>query len=184
MERNSLSPPPSPLVQERRIVSYFDHEFIPLTENKMDHDVSEIADAGFSHVVMTVSESDMESSDRQARIRDVVDRFNDEGIEVWADPWRIGGVHGGEAISYFEQSGEKGCFCNPKLNILVNQWLHTVGRLGINKVFWDEPEMKCDEHRDDELRYIEHFTGVATEMGLRNAVCLTANRTKKWQLEE
>jgi hypothetical protein len=184
MDRDAFTAANLPSAPERRIVSYFDHEFIPLTENKINHDVAEIADAGFSHVVMTISETDMASLDRQARIHDAVTRFNSVGIEVWADPWHLGGVHGGEAVSHFEQSGEKSCICNPKLDTLVRDWLQIVGQTGIKKVFWDEPEMKCQEHKDDELMYVESYTNAASELGLANAVCLTANSKKKWQLDE
>jgi hypothetical protein len=167
----------------RRIVSYFEHEFIQLTDEKMDSDTKEMTESGFSQTVLTVSETDMLSPERTSRLKAFVGHLNSRNIEVWADPWHLGGVHGGEAVSHFEAMGEKGCICNPKLDYLVKSWLETVSGLGIDKVFWDEPEMKCQDHSEDEVQYLETYSQYAKKLGLRNAVCLTANQAKKWQLE-
>lgn len=44
--------------------------------------------------------------------------------------------------------------------------------------------MKCADHRDHELAYLEKYAQLAHEQELRNAVCLTADMKKRWQLKE
>lgn len=99
----------------RTIVSYFDHEFLPLTDLRIQEDIAELKTGGFTDVIMTVSETDMRDETRQSRMRSMLEGLEEANINAWADPWRVGGVHGGEAMSFFENSGEKSCICNPVL---------------------------------------------------------------------
>ena len=170
--------------RRRQIVAYFDHEFMPPSQQKLDRDIQEMLDAGFTHVVLCVTESDLLSAERQAYLKDVVAQMKACGIEVWADPWAVGGVFGGEGKSWFRERGELRCDCNPALKtLLADQWLPTVKELGVETVFWDEPEMHHAPHRNDELAFIDKYTRIAGALALRNVVCLTANRAKRGQLD-
>ncbi|MDN5275852.1 MAG: hypothetical protein JWN33_501 [Candidatus Saccharibacteria bacterium] len=170
-------------ISQRRIVSYFEHEFGEMSLASAFEHVEEMKEAGFTNVILCVTESDIDNSARQEYLRIVKSLLDEQGIEVWADPWGVGSVFGGEGISHFKNSGEKSCYCNPNLDVLIKQWIETVQSLEIDTIFWDEPEMKCDDHRDDELKFIERYTAVASELNFNNVVCLTANRKKHDQFE-
>lgn len=179
-----MTPSPAESSSERRIISYFDHEFLPLSYERATDDVTEMIEKGFTNVVLCVTESDVVSKERQTYLRDVVDMMRTQNLDVWADPWGVGSVHGGEARSLFKERGELSCMCNPKLDGLLQSWLDTVNSLGIDTIFWDEPEMKCDDHRQDEVRYLEVYTAEAARRGLESVVCLCANDRKRRQLTE
>lgn len=168
----------------RQIVAYFDHEFISPSTKKLDADISEMIEVGFTNTVLCVTETDIHHRERQAYLKDAVAHMQGEGLEVWADPWAVGGVFGGEAVSHFVDRGETRCDCNDKLEPLLDRWLDTVVGLEIKTVFWDEPEMHCEPHRKDELRFLEKYTRKAGELALDNVVCLCANRAKKYLLNE
>lgn len=68
-------------------------------------------------------------------------------LEVWGDLWHVGGVFGGEARSMFEESGQAQCLDNPQLDRLIMSGLEITAEVGIRTSFWDEPEMKCKDHR-------------------------------------
>lgn len=173
----------------RYIVSYFEHETDPAyfdggQEERAAEHVAEITGQGFTNVVLCVTETDIQQADRLAFLRGLVGRMHDSGLEVWADPWRVGSVFGGEAVSHFERSGEVSCLHNRKLRGLVSRWLDRVASLEVDAAFWDEPEMKCDDHRDYELPFLEKYTAEAGRLGLSNVVCLCANEAKRGQLAE
>lgn len=168
----------------RRIVSYFDHEFIEPSMEKLDRDIREMTDAGFTNVVLCVTETDLRSQERQAYLKKAVDSMQSAGLDIWADPWAVGGVFGGEAVSYFKREHEKHCDCNPHLEKLLDRWLDTVGQLGIETVFWDEPEMHCQDHQNEEMGFLEKYTRKAGELALRNVVCLCANPRKANLLQQ
>lgn len=172
------------IIPERRIVSYFDHEFLETSVRKLEADVAEMVSAGFTQVVLCVTETDVRSRERQAYLADAAEVMQASGLEVWADPWAVGGVFGGEGISHFKRRHEKHCDCNPHLEKLLDRWLETVVRLGAKTVFWDEPEMHCRDHHGGEIEFIDKYTQKAGALALQNVVCLTANQQKMSQLEE
>jgi hypothetical protein len=73
-------------------------------------------------------------------------------LEVWVDPWGVGGVFGGEALSKFlldhPQDWEvlsdgrrvpTACLNKPAFRHFMQEWVHTARRLGAQVIFWDEP---------------------------------------------
>jgi hypothetical protein len=172
------------IIPERRIVSYFDHEFLEPSARKLEADVAEMTNAEFTQVVLCVTETDVRSRERQAYLMDAVETMQASGLDVWADPWAVGGVFGGEGISHFKRRHERHCDCNPHLERLLDRWLETVVQLGAKTVFWDEPEMHCREHLGGEIEFIDKYTQKAGALALQNVVCLSANRRKRSQLEE
>lgn len=159
----------------RLTLAYFDHEFSRLPAKKIDNDISEIVDIGFTDVVLTVSEGDMRSKARRHILQIIKREMEARGLTLRADPWHVGNIFGGEAKTYFEE--EMGCFCNPKLHKLVHEWLGFVAMLGFEGVFFDEPEMKCKEHKHKgyEFGFLEEYTSFAGELGLASTVVLPAD---------
>ena len=172
------------IIPKRRIVSYFDHEFIAPSARKLDADIDEMSEAGFTQVVLCVTETDVRSRERQAYLKDAVEAIQATGLEVWADPWAVGGVFGGEGVSHFKRKHEKHCDCNPHLEKLLDRWLDTAATLGAATVFWDEPEMHCERHRNGEVDFIDKYTKKAGALALQNVVCLSADPSKQHQLQE
>lgn len=158
----------------RQIVSYFDHEFIEPTASKVQNDIDQMAEAGFSHVVLCVTEADIASTRRQKQLESMRQSIEERGLEVWADPWGVGRVFGGEAESEFAKS-ELSCICNPKLDQLLSGWLETVEQAGFETVFWDEPQLRHDIHEDNEFEFIEKYTRQAGELALKSVVVQCAN---------
>jgi hypothetical protein len=172
----------------RRIVPYFEHETDPeffdgWQEQRATEHLDEIADMGFTNVVLCVTETDIATPRRWSFLRDTVAEMKLRDLEVWVDPWRVGSVFGGEAVSHFENSGEVSCRHNPRLNDLVKVWLDQAAGLEPDAVFWDEPEMKCDEHHNSKLDFIADCTGWAGRLALPSVVVLCANEKKKGHLE-
>lgn len=169
--------------RSRRIVAYFDHEFSEPSLEKVACDTDEMREAGFDNVVLCITEKDIASPSRLDFLTDAVTHMKDRGLGVWADPWSVGSVFGGEGGSAFEKSGEKRCLCNPKLDALMHHWLDATASTGIDTVFWDEPEMKdCRKHRNDEFSFLEKYTAAAGRLALKSVVCLCADESKKQQL--
>jgi hypothetical protein len=169
----------------RRIVAYFDHEFYVPSVNKIEHDVLDMTNGGFTNVVLCVTEKDIASRSRLVMISEIVSYMREKGLEVWADPWSVGGVFGGEGGSVFQETGEQRCLHNPKLDRLMHRWLEGAAEVGAQRVFWDEPEMKdCHDCQYGEVKFLEKYTAAAGRLALQSAVCLTADEARKHQLTE
>ena len=125
----------------------------------------DIADRGFDEVVLCVTELDMQTAARRKLVTDLAKTASDSGLLVTADPWRVGGIFGGEGMSLYEQNGGKPCICEPQLERLLHEWLDTVAASGINRVFWDEPELDCPEHNRS-LELIDTFSQQAVARGI------------------
>lgn len=179
-----LDKPEKQAQANRQIVSYFDQEFMDLTPEKATEDINEIVAAGYTTVVLCITERDLASPERLRRLCDLVTEMKERGLEVWADPWNLCGMFGGEAISYFEEAKEKRCMCNPKARKLIDYWTEIIPGLGINVIFLDEPEMKCDDHRFQEIQFLEKVTAKAGTIGLESVVCLCADYRRQWHLKE
>ncbi|MDQ3064789.1 MAG: hypothetical protein M3Q36_00785 [bacterium] len=165
----------------RLAVSYFDHQFDPMAlmdprsfyEARGQQDMLEVAELGFDQVVMCVTELDLASKQRLSLLKNLVEVASGAGLEVNADPWRIGGVFGGEGVSFYEQNGLAPCTHEPKLSDLTKQWLDAVAEAGIERVFWDEPGVGCDEHGNLSLDFIDGCSQEAKSRGITwNSSCV------------
>lgn len=167
----------------RQIVSYFDHEFIDMTPEKIDADLAEMVEGCFTDVVLTMSERDIIYGSRTRTVETLVNEIRSRDMGVWLDPWGVGDVFGGEAKSLFKASGQIGCFCNPKLHNMINRWIDTAAKVGGDTVLWDEPEMKCDEHRNRgyEFDFLKQYTEAAGRLALSSMVVLPADMARKQQ---
>lgn len=137
-------------------------------------DMKSLARAGFTYVVHTFSEFDLMFHRRN--MRDIFAASRDAGLDVWADPWGVGKVFGGEAYSNFPtrhlrdgcqvlDNGDphpSGCPNNPIFRRFMIDWIETAAECGASITMWDEP------HFHDPA----FLGGIAGRWGCRCAYCL------------
>ncbi len=105
---------------------------------------------GFDFVIHTYSENDFEFYEKT--MHDIVEISKGEGLEVWLDPWGVGGFFGGEAYSSWVGKYPKicqinsvfervpaACPNNENFRKLITTWIRSAGKSGADFVFWDEP---------------------------------------------
>jgi len=127
-------------------VSYFARSRLKHLKEDMD----EIKRNNCDFVVHTFSESDQEFF--KVTIERLIKISHDAGLEVWLDPWGVGGVFGGESYSAFasrnldsRQISSRGdslpvaCFNSAKFRKFVRTWVDTAIKVGADNIFWDEP---------------------------------------------
>lgn len=131
-------------------VSYFDNRFLSHTSS----DIKKISE--FSHyIVHTVSETDLLF--HKAVLTKIFSESRKAGLEVWADPWGLGGVFGGEALSRFllehrdswqvMSDGRivpSACLNRPEWRSFAKEWILNVRDMGAQVLFWDEPHVAFD----------------------------------------
>jgi hypothetical protein len=138
-------------------ISYF-------ARTRLEHykeDMAEIKRNGCNFVVHTFSESDLEFA--KGSIEKLVKLSHDEGLEVWLDPWAVGGVFGGESYSQFaslnldsRQISAKGeslpaaCFNSDKFKAYIREWVDSAVEIGADNIFWDEPHFYIYKENIDE----------------------------------
>src|SRR3989339_167925 len=76
-------------------VSYFGSRI----QRHVKEDMADIVKHNCNFVVHTLSETDMEFY--QGTMRQIVDISREAGLEIWIDPWAVGGTFGGETYSRF-----------------------------------------------------------------------------------
>ncbi|RKX53392.1 MAG: hypothetical protein DRP25_00415, partial [Thermotoga sp.] len=118
-------------------VSYFGNRIL----KHVEEDMKELKEIGFDVIVHTFSENDHKFYFRT--MKDIVKLTRDLGMEVWIDPWGVGGVFGGEAFSNFliENPSEwqitnrgravgSACFNSPKFREYMKRWLEAAVETG------------------------------------------------------
>ncbi len=151
-----------------RGVSYFGNRIL---RHYIERDLPDILDHQCTYVLHTFSENDLKY------YRDSMKKFtritHDQGLEVYLDPWGVGGVFGGEAFSTFLlenrltwQVTDKGtpvpaaCLNSPKFRSLMRTWIDAAIELEADVVFWDEP-------------HLYPSVGIAPEEGEWTCACFT-----------
>lgn len=166
-------------MSERLTVSYFEPQFHstvtmwpPSFREEAEAHMADISAKGFDEVIICVTEPDIKIAARTGLLVNTVQAAKDNGLLVTADPWRVGGIFGGEGMSMYEQNGGKPCICEPELENLLLNWLDTVAEAGVQRVFWDEPELSCEDHNLS-LELIDRFSQEAVSRGINwNASCI------------
>jgi hypothetical protein len=115
-----------------------------------ERDLDRFADAGLSAVLHTYSERDQKFY--TGTMTDVVAASHDRGFTVYVNPWGVGRVFGGEALSEFVgrypdarqvlstgDSTHAACFNHPRFREFVREWTRDAAGLGADVLFWDEP---------------------------------------------
>jgi len=126
--------------------SYFGNRFL----NHFKNDLLEFQSVPLDYVVHTFSENDLRFY--RSTMRDFVLASKEAGLEVYIDPWGVGGLFGGEAFSEFAakwpqecqvlSTGERipaACPGRESFFEFMCEWTETACGLGGDVIFWDEP---------------------------------------------
>jgi hypothetical protein len=110
--------------------------------------LSEVCD----YVVHTVSETDLHF--HKAALAEIFADSRRRGLEVWADPWGVGGVFGGESFSKFlldhpdhwqvrsdGRAVPAACLNSGVFRDFVKEWVSVAAGLGAQVLLWDEPHV-------------------------------------------
>jgi hypothetical protein len=113
-------------------------------------DMEDIAAHHCTFVVHTFSEADYYFYPKA--MKELVRISHDRGLEVYLDPWGVGGVFGGEALSRFVMENPDrcqrladgkhlpaGCLNQTPFRDFVKQWVDGAAGTGAEVIFWDEP---------------------------------------------
>ncbi len=130
----------------RFAVSYFGNRIL----RHVREDMRALRGAGFDLVVHAASENDFRYYG--GTLRNIVEVSRDAGLEVWLDPWGVGGVFGGEAETavalehpewcQLDQDGARlpaCCPSHPGFRRYLVEWIEFALASGADSVFWDEP---------------------------------------------
>jgi hypothetical protein len=114
-------------------------------------DLARLAEVS-DYVVHTLSETDLYF--HKSALGAIVGATRRAGLEVWADPWGVGGVFGGESFSKFLldhpddwqvlSDGRRvpaACLNRRVFRDFMSEWLRTAQELGVQVIFWDEPHV-------------------------------------------
>jgi hypothetical protein len=131
-------------------VSYFGNRFL----NHAREDLKRIA-TSCDYIVHTVNETDL--TYHKAVLARLFHESRKSGLEIWVDPWGLGGVFGGEASSQFllehrdswqmmsnGKIGPAACMNRPEWRSYMKEWVLSVRDMGGQVIFWDEPHMAFD----------------------------------------
>lgn len=131
-------------------VSYFGNRYVEHARR----DVSRIAGC-CDYIVHTVSETDLMF--HKAVLAKLFAASRKVGLEIWADPWGLGGVFGGEALSRFLLDHREAwqimsdgrvvpaaCLNRNEWRSFVKEWILSVRDMGAEVILWDEPHVSFD----------------------------------------
>lgn len=131
-------------------VSYFGNRFLSHARS----DIKRISES-CHYIVHTVSEADLIY--HKAVMAKFFSESRKAGLEVWADPWGLGGVFGGEAMSHFllehrdtwqvmsdGRVRPAACLNRPEWRSFAKEWVLNVRDMGAQVLFWDEPHIVFD----------------------------------------
>jgi hypothetical protein len=126
-------------------VAYFGNRF----PGHAHRDLAVIAHA-CDYVVHTLSEADFNF--HRAALDKIFKETRRWKLEIWADPWGLGGVFGGEALSKFlvdnpeewqrfsdGRPAPAACLNSRRFRDFVKIWVNAAADLGAQVIFWDEP---------------------------------------------
>jgi hypothetical protein len=146
--KNLSSPPEGPRKNQVKTgAAYFGNRFLDHAQRDLVR-LAEVCD----YVVHTISETDLYF--HKSALRAIGAATREAGMELWADPWGLGGVFGGESFSRFLldhpedwqvlSTGRRvpaACLNRPAFRDFVQEWLRTAQEVGAQVIFWDEPHV-------------------------------------------
>ena len=113
-------------------------------------DMQELKNAGFTHVLHTYSEEDLQYY--RETMKEIIEISTDIGLTVYTNPWGVGRVFGGEAYSELTAKNQNlaqisadgtvqpaACPNRPEFKDFMLQWLDAIAETKAETVFWDEP---------------------------------------------
>jgi len=141
-------------------------------------DMADLAARGYTGVLHTFSENDMEYY--RGTMRDIVAASHDAGLAVQASPWGLGRTFGGEAESRFVafhpedcqvlDDGRRvaaACLNSPRYRAFCKEWADWALECGVDSVFWDEPAWVVPSHVgvEDQTRWACRCDHCAARLG-------------------
>ncbi|ELZ04740.1 hypothetical protein C482_03061 [Natrialba chahannaoensis JCM 10990] len=128
----------------------------------VEADLDRFCEQGLNAVLHTFSECDREYYTET--MADIVAASHDRDMRVYVNPWAVGRVFGGEALSEFVgrhpdscqelSTGERipaACFNDPTFREYMREWTADAAEIGADVLFWDEPHWYIPEWFDDEI---------------------------------
>ena len=112
--------------------------------------LNRMIEGGCNTVLHTFSENDFLFY--RGTMHEIVELSKKKGLEVYIDPWGLGGVFGGEAFSRFAleyddarqvlsngRLAPAACPNNAVFQQSMREWITAAVELGADVIFWDEP---------------------------------------------
>ncbi len=142
-------------------MSYFGNRYVECAKAHLKN----MKEMGASYVVFTFSENDFFYYERT--MQELFDAAHQNGLEVWVDPWAIGGIFGGEAFSKFlldnpdtwqvRNDGVRvphACLNSEKFKEFLKKLVNSIAASKADYIFWDEPHWyipQWDGVKDDSV---------------------------------
>jgi hypothetical protein len=137
-------------------VSYFSGR----TLRHVRDDLRDIADHGCTYVVHCYTETDL--AYYSETMREIADATRELDLEVWFDPWGVGGIFSGETLTRFPldhtetwevlSDGRRvgsSCPNHPDTRKFLREWIDACAEAGGDVLFWDEPHFYAGLWRRD-----------------------------------
>ncbi|MEY7852188.1 hypothetical protein AB7C87_23640 [Natrarchaeobius sp. A-rgal3] len=138
--------------------SYFSVRDVKHAESDLDR----FRESGLNAVLHTFSERDRQYY--TDTMSEIVDASHDRDFTVYMNPWSVGQVFGGEALSEFIghnpescqvlSTGDRvpaACFNDPVFREYMFEWIDDATAVGPDVLFWDEPHWYIPEWFDHEV---------------------------------
>lgn len=122
----------------------------------VERDLSQMEKACCNVVLHTFSENDFWY--HRETMREIVRLSKEKGLEVYIDPWGVGGVFGGEAFTLFALENDEArqvlssgnlapaaCPNNKIFRSFMQKWIDAAIEIGADTIFWDEPHFYLPE---------------------------------------
>ncbi|MCF0225545.1 MAG: hypothetical protein HUK20_14860 [Fibrobacter sp.] len=113
-------------------------------------DLKDVKEAGFNAILHTYSEEDLQYY--KDTLAEIINASSNMGLMVYANPWGVGRVFGGEAYSELTarnhdlcqvaidgQPKVAACINHPQFREYMHKWIEAVCATQVNVIFWDEP---------------------------------------------
>lgn len=122
----------------------------------VERDLDQIVEAGCNTILHTFSENDFYYY-RQT-MHEIVKLSHKRKLEVYIDPWGVGGIFGGEAFTHFALRNDKSrqvlsdgrlapaaCPNNEAFREFMHEWIAAAVEIEADIIFWDEPHFYLPE---------------------------------------
>lgn len=143
-------------MKKRKICAYYGNLYRDAYRVHLD----EMRHLGFNTVLLCVPEHYIIY--HQQAVYDLIFETHINDMQCWVNPWRVGGIFDGEAPF--------GCLSG---NDIIRYWINNIscgdGESQPDAIFWDNPYPFI-------LYLIHEWTHLANERGLKNYVCISADR--------
>lgn len=123
-------------------------------------DMEIIRNAGYTHVLHTWSEEDLQYS--PDTLQEIIEQTVEQGLHVYVNPWGVGRIFGGEAYSELAARNPSmaqrdphghplvaSCPNQPAFREYMQRWVQRVCATSVETLFWDEPHFYFEKGKAD-----------------------------------